>query len=428
MAKEPGNSKYVKKLNRMAVINMIKEHEPVSRQQLAKVTGLTPPAITGIIRELLDMGIVKEVGLDKSRGGRRPVKLRFNPDAGYVVGVEVTRFESFMGTCDLKNDPTDFRTVKIDMTEPKAGTKQLADAIKQVMNEKKYVQKTFLGVGIAFPGLLNVNDGSVERSINLGRHWNAFPLKKTLARELELPVFVEHNSNVSALAERWFGGGVGCKDLVYINLGEGISAGIIMNDRILQGAGGHAGEIGHMSMQEGGPLCNCGNRGCFESICGIPALVKGAMVELPMLSADDALKKAWLDSGEISIDDIIKSVSNKESYSWELLKQMSVYVGKAAANVINFYNPGIVLIGGKMAAAAEYFMEIIKETVNTHAFPEIALSTDIQISSLKEKSGVMGACALILRHLFKSDSDMLEDVQQASDGNSQETGSGRRLT
>ncbi len=413
LTKEPGNSKYVKKLNRMAVINTIKEHEPISRRQLAKITGLTPPAITGIIREFLDMGIVREVGLEKSRGGRRPVKLCFNPDAGYVVGVEVTRYESFIGTADLKNDPTDFRMAKIDMTDPKAGIQELAAVIKQMISEKEYIQKTFLGVGVAFPGLFNVYEGSVKRSINLGHCWDSFPVKEILEKELELPVFIENNSNASALAERWFGGGSDCKDLVYINLGEGISAGIIINDRILQGASGYAGEIGHMSIREDGPLCNCGNRGCLESICGIPALVRRAKAELPIISDDDALKRVWVDNGKISIDDLIKSANIKNSYSWELLKQMSVYIGKAIANTVNFYNPKIVFIGGKMAVAAEYFMDVIRETVNTHAFPEIALSTDIRISSLKEKSGAMGACALVLRHVFKSNSDMLEDVQQA---------------
>jgi len=413
LIKVPGNSKYVKKLNRMAVINTIKAYEPISRQQLAEVTGLTPPAITGIIRELLDMGIVREVGLDKSTGGRRPIKLCFNPDAGYVFGVEVTRFESFVGTCDLKNDPTDFRTVKIDMTEPKTGLKELAAVIKQIMNEKEYIQKTFLGVGVAFPGLLKVFEGSVKRSINLGHQWDLFPVKKVLEKELGMPVFIENNSKASALAERWFGGAIECKDLVYVNLGEGISAGVIVNDRILQGAEGHAGEIGHMSIQEGGPLCNCGNRGCLESICGIPAIMRKAKAELPIIPDDDQLKKAWIEKGELSIEDIIKSSGIKNSYSYELLRQVAIYIGKAIANVINFYNPKCVFIGGKMAVVAKYFMDIMKTTVNTYAFPEIAQSTNIQISSLNEKAGVMGACALVLRDLFKPNSDMLEDVQQA---------------
>jgi N-acetylglucosamine repressor len=151
----------------------------------------------------------------------------------------------------------------------------------------------------------------------------------------------------------------------------------------------------------------------LESICGIPAIMRKAKDELPIISDDDQLKKTWMEKGELSIEDIIKSCSTKKTYSYELLKQVAIYIGKAIANVINFYNPKCVFIGGKMAVAAEYFMDIIKTTVNNHAFPEIALATDIQISSLKEKSGVMGACALVLRDLFKPNSDMLEDVQQA---------------
>lgn len=412
MFRVAGNSKYMKKLNRMAVINIIKDHEPISRQQLAEITGLTPSAITGIIRELLDMGIIREVGLDKSTGGRRPIKLSFNSDAGYVLGVEVTRFESLVGTCDLKNDPTDFRTIKIDMTEPQKGLRELANAIKEIINEKQYMGKTFLGVGVAFPGLLNTFEGKVKRSINLGSEWNFFPVKEVLEEEIDMPVFIENNSKASALAERWFGGATQCKDLVFVNLGEGISAGVIIEDRILQGAQGHAGEIGHMSILEGGPLCNCGNRGCLESFCGIPAIMRKVKGELSIIPDDDPVKKAWIEKGDLSIEDIIKSSRIKNSYSYELLRQVAIYIGKAVANVINFYNPECVFIGGKMAVAAKYFMDIIMATVKKHAFPEIALSTDIQISSLQDKAGVMGACALVLRDFFKPDSDMFEDVQQ----------------
>ena len=142
--------------------------------------------------------------------------------------------------------------------------------------------------------------------------------------------------------------------------------------------------------------------------------MRRAKAELAIIPDHDPLKKVWLEKAEFSIEDIIKSSCIKNSYSHELLKQAAVYIGKAIANVINFYNPECVFIGGKMAAAAEYFMDIIKTTVRSNALPVIALSNDIKISSLKEKAGVMGACALVLRNLFKPDSDMLEDVEQAS--------------
>ncbi|MDI3481950.1 MAG: N-acetylglucosamine repressor [Tepidanaerobacteraceae bacterium] len=415
MPRYAGNSKYVKNLNRMTVMNIIKDADSISRQQLAKMTGLTPPAISQIIRELINMGFVKEVGLEKSCGGRRPIQLQFNPEAGFVVGLEVTRNEITIGITDLKNHPEDIQNFEMEMTDPEKGISQVSETIRRIINNSKYRDKKFLGMGIAFPGLLNLEAGMVKRSINLGPLWDGFPIKNAFEKEIGLPIYIENNSNASALAERWYGGGTEFTDLVYINLGEGISAGIIMDDRILQGFQGHAGEIGHIVMVEDGPLCNCGNRGCLESICGIPAIVRKATSEMPFIKDDDPLKEIWRINGKISINDILNSAFIEGSYSNELLKQMGKYVGLVVADVINLYNPRAVFIGGKMAKAAEAFMDILKQTVNSHAFPEIARSTEIKLSALGGNSGVIGACALALRELLKPNSNILENMQAFAD-------------
>nr|PZN03664.1 MAG: serine/threonine protein kinase [Bacillota bacterium] len=411
MPKGPGNSKYVKKINRMTVLNLIKQHEVVSRQELAELTGLTPPAITGIIRELMEIGLVKEVGLAKSRGGRRPVKLKFNPEAGYVLGIEVTRFETSVCVADLMNVPAQINKIDLDMTEPETGIPLLINTIKQILDQGTRERKNFLGIGVAFPGLLSVKEGKVKRSINLGLKWKGYRVKKAFESNWNLPVFVENNSNASALAERWFGGAVSYRDLVYINLGEGISAGIIMDDRILHGFQGHAGEIGHIVMVENGPLCNCGNRGCLESMYGVPALLRKVNSELPLIKKDDPLKEAWQTKGKIGIEDVEKCACVEGSYAHELLRQMARHVGLAIADVVNLYNPEAVFLGGKMAKAMGFFMDVIKDTVLTHAFPEIASSTIIELSTLGEKSGVIGACALALKELFKPTSDIVDYIQ-----------------
>lgn len=411
MVKKPGNSKYVKNLNRMTVLNIIKENELVSRQQLAQLTGLTPPAITGIIRELLDMGFVMEVGLGTSQGGRKPMKLKFNAKAGYVIGVEITSHETVLVIADLENDPIHSLTLGLNMTEPDIGIPQLIEALGQVLYSEENRNKNFLGIGIAFPGLLSAREGIVKRSVNLGPKWRQFPLKETLKNEMKLPVFIESNAKSSALAEWWFGGGISLRNLVYVNLGEGISAGVISADRVIQGAQGHAGEIGHSFMMENGPLCNCGNRGCLEAICGIPALLRKANDEIAMINPQDPLKIVWEQTGKIGIEDILKSAKNEGSYSWELLQQVGNYVGLAIANVVNMYNPEAIFIGGKLGVVAETFINPIKDMVNNHSFPEVAKSVQIKISDLGVHSGVIGSCALALRELLRSDSTILEDYQ-----------------
>lgn len=402
MRRAPGNSQYVRKINRMSVLNLIKEREPVSRRQLADITGLTPPAITGIIREFLEYGLVEEEGLGLSGGGRKPVKLRFRPAAGYVIGVEVTRYESAIGIADLKNHPTDIRRFPIDMTEPSGGLDCLQVLLREIMLQGETAGKRFLGMGLAFPGLINAPQGIVTRSINLGPAWRAFPLRETIRSMTGLATVIENNSNASALAERYFGGGQDSPDLVYVNLGEGISAGVMLDDRILQGFQGHAGEIGHIFMDENGPVCNCGNQGCLESICGLPALLKQAEEKAQACTPMDPLRQILQEKGRIGLGDLIVCASNPASQAWGMLQALGRYVGLAVADVINLYNPKTIFVGGHLAAAAPLFIDTLAATARAHAFPEMARSTEIKISSLGSDAGVIGACALALQTVLES--------------------------
>lgn len=409
--RSPGNSKYVKKLNRMTIINLIKDNEQISRQQIAELTGLTPPAITGIIRELIDTGFVKEIGLGESQGGRKPVKLQFNCKAGYIVGIEITSQEISIALADLKNIPTCIQRVKVDMKDPELAVRELVALIKQVTLSKEHRLKKFLGIGIAFPGMLNVNEGTVKRAVNLGKKWNGYPLRTTLENELGLPIFIETNSKVAALGEKWYGGGTSCENLIHINMGEGISAGIIMGECIVQGSQGYAGQIGHTVMIEQGALCNCGNRGCLETICGIPAIVRKVNAELPFIIGEDTLKKRFDIAKEININDIIEVAFQEESYAREVLRQANRYVALATSHMINLYNPDAVFIGGKMARVAEFFMEEFHEVIASHTFSEVEDATAIVISQLGANSGVMGACALTLKKLLKSpNTDIFKDI------------------
>ncbi len=408
--RSPANSKYVKRLNRMRIINIIKENELISRQQLAEVTGLTPPAITGIIRELIDTGFVKEVGLGESQGGRRPVTLQFNCLAGYVIGIEITSQEITIALADLKNVPIDIQRIKVDMKNPDVAVQELINTIKKVILHEDHQSKRFLGIGIAFPGMLNTHEGTVKRAVNLGKKWNGFPLKTVLTQEFNIPVFIETNSKVAALGEKWFGGGTNCENLIYINMGEGISAGIIMGESIVQGSQGYAGQIGHTVMIEQGALCNCGNRGCLETICGIPAILRKVTAELPFLANEDALQQRFAIHNEIQINDILEVALQEDSYARDVLRQTSRYVGLAISHMINLYNPDAVFIGGKMSIVAEIFIEEFRNVIATHTFSEVGDATPILISKLGIDSGVIGACALALKKLLKSpNSNIFED-------------------
>lgn len=401
------NSKLIKKLNRMTVINILKRQGSVSRQELAGLTGLTGPAITGIVKELLSLGFVKETGLGQSQGGRKPMQLEINPEAGYVFGAEVTRREVSLGMANLTDDPVLLQRRAVDMSDPKAGVDNFARMIGAAARMAERKGKP-LALGVAFPGLLDAAGGAVKRSVNLGPAWDGFPIREALEQKLGIRVFIENNSNAAALAERWFGDCADCRDIVYINWGEGISAGILSDERILQGHRGYAGEVGHIVIQEGGPLCNCGNRGCLEAICGIPAIERRVAGELPFIRADDPVRERAA-AGRVAIDDIIDCAAVEGSYCAELMLQVARYLGYAVADIVNILNPQVVFLGGRMTRAAAQVRAVIEETVQSHAFPEVAAETAFRISALDGRAGFTGACALALREtLESSDSDLLK--------------------
>ena len=162
-------------------------------------------------------------------------------------------------------------------------------------------------------------------------------------------------------------------------------------------------------MVEQGALCNCGNRGCLETICGIPAILQKVNAELPFLPSEDALKQRFILNQEIKIDDILEIALQENSYAREVLGQTSRYVGLAISHMINLYNPDAVFIGGKMSIVAELFMEEFRSVIATHTFSEVGEATSIVISKLGVDSGVMGACALVLKKLLKSPNSTIFD-------------------
>lgn len=393
------NSKLIRKLNRMNVLNILKRRGSVSRQELVAITGLTGPAITGIVKELLRMGVVKETGLGLSQGGRKPMQLEINPEAGYVFGAEVTRHEVSMGMANLTADPVLVQRRAVDMSTPRKGVENFARMIGSAarMVERK---GALLALGVAFPGLIDAA-GTVRRSVNLGPEWDGYPVRDALEERLDVKVFIENNSNAAALAERWFGDCADCRNLVYVNWGEGISAGIISDDRILQGHRGYVGEIGHIVILEGGTLCNCGNRGCLESICGVPALERKVASELPFIRDDDPVRQRAV-AARVSIEDVIDCAAVEGSYCDDLMRQAARYMGSAMADIVNIFNPEVLILGGRMARAAVRAMPVIKEAIRSHAFPEVAVATELRISSLDGRAGFAGACALALRETLES--------------------------
>ncbi|MGB9662838.1 MAG: ROK family transcriptional regulator [Moorellaceae bacterium] len=402
---EAGNLQLLKKFNRLAVLNIIREHGSLSRKQLAKLTGLTPAAMTSIVRELVDTGYVTERGLGKSVRGRRPIRLEFNPDAGFVLGVEIRRQRTTLGIVNLGARPVVIKRLPIDMEDPRVGLEKLAEEARKLVASSELEGKRILAMGVAYPGLVDKSTRTVKRSPNLGEKWRDVPVKAWLQELLGMKVFVENNSNAAALAEYNFGKGKGLSNMAYINLGEGLSAGIIINGALVYGKRGFSGEMGHMVIDEDGPLCNCGNNGCLESLYSALALVRRANSELYLCGEEEPLKSVWRDKGEISIEDLLAWAAYPESYAARLIRQAGWHIGKAIATIINLCDLEAVFVGGILAAAGSVLMDPLVESVKRHAFPELVQEVRIEFSAMQEDTGFYGGCAVALQALFEGKID-----------------------
>lgn len=398
--KDVGNHESIRKSNRIKILKLIRKNNLISRQDLANKTGLTPAAISGIVREMVEAGYVSEIGPGESNGGRRPVQLRFNPEAGYVIGAEVTRDRTTIGITDLNVNPLILTQIQIDMTEPYEGLKSLVRNIKEVVSSSNLPEDKIKSVGLAFPGLLDTRDKVIRRSPNLGNQWRDIPLQEFFRERIHVPFVIEHNSNAAALAEFNLGLSRDVRDLVYVNLGEGFSAGVISDGHILSGSRGYAGEMGHTVIMENGPLCNCGNRGCLESLYAVPALVSKANSELNLCADNDPLKQLWRENGEVTIENILAMSSVDGSYAMKMMKQAGWYIGIGIANIVNFYNPELISLGGVLTEAGPVIFDSLLESVKSHAFPQIVEKTEIYKSKIGRRASFYGASVSAINELF----------------------------
>ena len=401
----PVNSTYVRKTNRQRVLQKIRSNAGISRQDLAEEIGLTPPAISGIVREWINKNVIIEEGRGESGGGRRPVRLVVNGGAALVLGAEFSRHQVRVSVTDMMGNIIEQQEWALDMTDPNEGICQFSEKIKALLEEPKYKDQVILGLGVATAGLYNCHTQKIQRSVNLGKGWDNFNILKLLESQISLPVRVENNAKACALAEYWVVQEEKIDDLVWIHLGEGISAGVIQKGDWLRGRSNYSGEIGHISLHFQGELCNCGNYGCLEAYWGWQGLKK-------RLAKDDFFEKMNLDAEKFKMKDWVQLVEARDPYAVQLSEEMGRDIGKIVSQIINLLNPSRIFLGGPMAQSMAYSLGSLVRIVKQEAFPEVAGEAQISVSKMGNYAASLGGCSLILQEFFlKSNSDIFNILE-----------------
>ncbi|RIU94807.1 ROK family transcriptional regulator [Oceanobacillus picturae] len=375
-----GTFQLMKSVNKSIILNKVRTAEPISRAQIAKETKLTPPTVSSIVKELLEEGIIRESSLGESQGGRKPTMLHINLDAFYVIGVDAgpQRVTSILtdlaGNIIHRADKPLFTPIT---NEQFMGI--LKDAIRETIEASNGEKREMVGIGVAMHGVVNVETGTSLIAPNL--NLKNIPIKEELEKEFELDVKVENDARAMALGESWFGGHASAS-MVAVNIGHGVGAGLVINEKLYHGVRDIAGEIGHMTIDLHGPTCTCGNTGCLQAFVSGPAIAARSHKE------------------GLTGEDIAKQAKSGDKEATALLEETGKLIGIGLVNLIHLVNPEKIVLGGGVMKSEKFILPAIKETISSRGLTQDAKETNVSVTKLGDHATLLGAVALLLVELF----------------------------
>ncbi|WP_409295752.1 ROK family transcriptional regulator [Peribacillus sp. SCS-26] len=396
-----GSFKLMKSINRSLILNIIREKGPISRAEIAKLTKLTPPTVSSLVKELLLAEIViEQQKLGESSGGRKPTLLTLNEEMFHVIGMDI-------GSRNIKTILTSITGKIIKKTVvpmPAEISKDtllglITDSVQNMIDAVDIDEEKIVGIGVGMHGIVDVKQGVSIFAPNL--NLQDIPIKTVLEERFNMIVKVENDGRAMSLGELWFGNGAGIDSFVCINVGRGIGAGIIINGRLYHGNHFISGEIGHMVIDIDGPQCTCGNYGCLQTFASGPAIVERVKKEM-RLGHTSMLHELAEDMDAITGELIYEAALKGDSLAKTALEQAGRYLGVGLTNLIHTVNPKRIIIGGGISNASSLIMDSITHTVRQRALTQPSKETEIILSKFGEDATAMGAVALILAELFTS--------------------------
>ncbi|MEM7032261.1 MAG: ROK family transcriptional regulator [Chloroflexota bacterium] len=355
----------VKAHNLQIILRILLQHEPVSRVQLAELTGLSSTTITNLIAELQDQDIVVEDG-NQVRGqngmGRPRRMLRLQPTARYAVGIHIGIGRIRVAVTDLFGQVLQSLTLDTDVTSPPTVVlDRVAIAVQKILNQAAIDRTKLIGLGVGASGLVDVQAGINILAPNLG--WHNFPIRDHLGQMLDLPVLVDNNVRAMALAESMFGLGRSADTLAFVYARVGVGAGFVIDGSLYRGKRAGAGEIGHtVIVPTGGIPCQCGNTGCLETLISEPEIVRQAQI-FARREPESVLATQMEQHGSLTAEAIFEAARLGDNKARSLVEERAHYMGIALANLVNTLNPDMIIMGGLFASGQDLLLPPIISTV-----------------------------------------------------------------
>ncbi len=380
-----GSLELMKKMNQQIIIRIIYNDKAISRARIAEITGLSPAAVSNNVKELMEMGLIKETEHGESRGGRKPVLLEINPEGAYFIGLEWGIAEIRGVLLDLNKKVLARRVEKAESFQLESFVKisrKIVDGLTGQSIEKERVY----GLGVGVHGVVDPERGYSLFAPHF--RWRDLPVRERLEAEFRIPVFIDNDVRVMALAEKWNGKG----NFLLINTGPGIGAAIVFDGKLHYGRDYSAGEFGHMIVMRDGPVCSCGNSGCLEALISTDNLLYRYYPDLEGEITKKELSVKW--------QELLADAREGREKALEIINMTAEYLGMGLSNLVNLLNPDEIVLAGDFTQAADLLLPLLKEELKKKSLAIAGRGLSLTVTDYGEWLGSVGGAVMVLEKLF----------------------------
>ncbi len=378
------------------ILRLCITHEDSSISYFSKTLGISVPTVTKLISELIEEGFILDVGKMGTSGGRRPSIYGLNPSAGYFVGIDVARHHFHIAITDFKGNMLKYiEDIEFVLESNSESFRDMCRMVKDnvVANGIPWIK--VLAAGVSLSGRVNPEQGySLTYFVS-----DDLPLKDLFQRELNVPVSIENDSRALTYGEYMNLGKNADKDMIAINLSWGLGMGMILDGHLYYGKSGFSGEIGHFPLLDNNIMCRCGKIGCLETGASGSALHR-IIIDKLKAGRRSSLSRIYKERGNLELSEILKAVSDGDVLAIECIGEIGDTLGRGISGIINMFNPGLVIIGGRLIVGKEHLILPIRTAVNKLSMDRVAADTKIRLSTLGRKAIVLGNCLLARKKLL----------------------------
>lgn len=383
------------------LIDLVRQHGEFSKADLATFTEYSRTKITGCVDSLLNKKIIIANNTTEYTGGRRSKTFSLNGDLCLMAGVDIGATSIDLGIADFSGK------ILVRYSEP-ASVKdgpikvlgQVCSLLEKMLNENNLCSEKLNGIGVGVPGPVDFSVGTlVSPPIMPG--WDRYPIIQTVQQWFpSANVVVDNDVNVMALGEVYQGVGKGVDNLIFVKIGTGIGAGIVCEGKIYRGSSGCAGDIGHISVDKSGPLCHCGNKGCLEAVAAGPAIAERSLIAAQAGKSPILLKLYEKNGKVLRAEDVGDAAREGDALAVEVIRESGQFVGDVLDGLVNFFNPGVIVIGGGVSNLGNLLLSSIRQTVINRSTPLATRDLHIVFSEIGPDAGVIGAVNLAMDYMF----------------------------